>query len=58
MSLDLVREIFGALPDCEEWHAHLLSFTHSKRQGTTYNCRRIELEVSVKPQHIASQCEV
>ena len=43
MSLDLVKEIFGALPDCGEWHAHLLSFTHSKRQGTTYNCRRIEL---------------
>ena len=46
MSLDLVKEIFGALPDCGEWHAHLLSFTHSKRQGTTYNCRRIELEPS------------
>ena len=46
MSLDLVKGIFGALPDCEEWHAHLLSFTHSKRQGTTYNCRRRELEPS------------
>ena len=46
MSLDLVKGIFGAMPDCEEWHAHLLSFTHSKRQGTTYNCRRIELEPS------------
>ena len=46
MSLDLVKEIFSALPDCEEWHAHLLSFTHSKRHGTTYNCRRIELEPS------------
>lgn len=42
MSLDLVKEVFSALPDCGEWHAHLLSFTHSKRQGTTYNCRRIE----------------
>lgn len=46
MSLDLVKRIFKKLPDCEEWHAHLLSFTHSKRQGTTYNCRRIELEPS------------
>lgn len=46
MSLDLVKEIFSALPDCKEWHAHLLSFTHSKRNGTTYNCRRIELEPS------------
>lgn len=46
MSLDLVKEIFRGLPDCKEWHAHLLSFTHSKRHGTTYNCRRIELEPS------------
>lgn len=46
MSLDLIKEIFSALPDCKEWHAHLLSFTHSKRHGTTYNCRRIELEPS------------
>ena len=46
MSLDLIEEIFCALPDCKEWHAHLLSFTHSKRQGTKYNCRRIELEPS------------
>ena len=46
MSLNLVKEIFSGLPDCKEWHAHLLSFTHSKRHGTTYNCRRIELEPS------------
>lgn len=46
MSLDLVKEIFRGLPDCKVWHAHLLSFTHSKRHGTTYNCRRIELEPS------------
>lgn len=25
MSLDLVKRIFKKLPDCEEWHAHLLS---------------------------------
>ncbi len=58
MSLDLVKEIFCALPDCKEWHAHLLSFTHSKRHGTTYNCRRIELEpterLSVLVQDISS----
>lgn len=46
MSLDLIKEIFSAMPDCKEWHAHLLSFIHSKRQGTIYNCRRIELEPS------------
>ena len=46
MSLELVKGIFDALPDCEEWHAHLLSFAHSKRQGTSYSCRRIELEPS------------
>ncbi len=44
MSLDLVKEIFSAMPACKEWHAHLLSFTHSKRHGTSYNCRRIEIE--------------
>ena len=46
MSLELVKEIFSALPDCKEWHAHLLGFTHSKRHGTSYNCRRIELKPS------------
>ena len=46
MSLDFIKGIFSGLPKCKEWHAHLLSFTHSKRHGTTYNCRRIELEPS------------
>lgn len=46
MSLDLIKNIFEELPSCKEWHAHLLGFKHSKRQGTTYNCRRIELEPS------------
>ena len=46
MSLDLIKKIFKELPSCKEWHAHLLGFKHSKRQGTTYNCRRIELEPS------------
>ncbi len=58
MSLDLVKEVFSALPDCREWHVHLLNFTHSKRHGTTYNCRRIELEpterLSVLVQDISS----
>lgn len=44
MSLDLIKEIFRRLPECKEWHAHLLSFTHSNSNGTTYNCRRVELE--------------
>lgn len=43
MSLELISEIFYGMPDCREWHAHLLAFTHSKRHGTSYNCRRIEL---------------
>lgn len=46
MSLALVKEIFSVLPDCKEWHAHLLSFTHSKRHGPSYSCRRIELKPS------------
>ena len=44
MSLESVKNIFLILPDCVEWHAHLLKYTHSKRNGTIYNCRRIELE--------------
>ena len=44
MSLDFVREIFQKLPDCQNWSAHLLGFKHSKRNGTIYNCRKIELE--------------
>jgi len=44
MSLRMIHEIFDSLPECEEWNAHLLKFKHSKKQGTTYNCRKIELE--------------
>ena len=44
MSLPLIRSIFEHLPDCQNWSAHLLSFQHSRRQGTSYNCRIIELE--------------
>lgn len=44
MSLTMVHEIFGSLPDCKEWNAHLLKFKHSKKQGTIYNCRKIEFE--------------
>ena len=44
MSLTMVHEIFGSLPDCKERNAHLLKFKHSKKQGTIYNCREIEFE--------------
>lgn len=44
MSLPLIRAIFEHLPDCQNWSAHLLSFQHSSRQGSSYNCRIIELE--------------
>lgn len=44
MSVELLEKIFRGLPGCEEWHAHLLKFSHSKKNGTSYNCRRIELE--------------
>lgn len=46
MSLELVKEIFQKLPDCKNWSAHLLGFKHSIRNGTVYNCRKIELEPS------------
>lgn len=48
MSLELVKEIFQNLPDCKNWSAHLLSFKHSKRYGSVYNCRKIELEPKSK----------
>ena len=44
MSLTLIKSIFEHLPDCHNWSAHLLSFHHSKRHESTYNCRIIELE--------------
>lgn len=44
MSLESIRNIFTVLPECVEWHAHLLKYKHSKKNGTIYNCRRIELE--------------
>lgn len=46
MSLELVKEIFQNLPNCKNWSTHLLSFKHSIRNGSIYNCRRIELEPS------------
>lgn len=46
MSLELVKEIFQNLPDYKNWSVHLLGFKHSKRNGTVYNCRKIELEPS------------
>lgn len=43
MSLELVNKIFKQLPECKNWSAHLLSFRHSAKEGTSYNCRKIEL---------------
>lgn len=48
MSLELIKDIFSSMPACEQWHAHILRFTHSKKRGTTYNCRRIKLKPSGK----------
>lgn len=44
MSLGMIHEIFSSLPSCKEWNAHVLKFNHSKKQGTIYNCRKIEFE--------------
>ena len=44
MSLNQIKTIFEHLPDCHNWSAHLLAFRHSKRNGSIYNCRLIELE--------------
>lgn len=44
MSLRMIHEIFSSLPSCKEWNAHVLKFNHSKKQGTIYNCRKIEFE--------------
>lgn len=46
MSLELVKEIFKNMPNCKNWSTHLLGFKHSIRNGTVYNCRKIELEPS------------
>ena len=43
MSLSLVKSIITELPNGKLWKMHLLCFAHTKRKGTTYNCRRIEL---------------
>lgn len=44
MSITLIRTIFECLPDCQNWSVHLLRFHHTKRNGTQYNCRLIQLE--------------
>lgn len=44
MSLTLIKTVFEHLSDRHDWTAHLLAFQHSKRHGTTYTCRLIELE--------------
>ncbi len=44
MSLTLIKTIFEKLSDGQDWSAHLMKYHHSKRHGTKYNCRLIELE--------------
>ncbi len=44
MSLEKVKLIFQEIKNCTNWSVFLLCYNHSKRNGTTYNCRKIELE--------------
>lgn len=44
MSLEKVKLIFQELKNYTNWSVFLLCYNHSKRNGTTYNCRKIELE--------------
>lgn len=48
MPIEIVEEIFKSIPTNKNWGLHLLCFNHSKRNGTVYKCRRIELEPSSK----------
>lgn len=52
MSLDLINKIIVAMNEGEQWRAHLLCYSHSKRNGTIYNCRRIELESADRMQQL------
>lgn len=54
MSLDLMKSIFSSIKESENWSAHLLGFKHSIRNGTIYNCRRIELEPRHKLQDLVN----
>lgn len=55
MSLELINNIFTQIAENENWSVHLLGFKHSKRNGTSYNCRRIELEPKEKMQNIIEE---
>lgn len=52
MSVDLINKIIVAMNEGEGWRAHLLRYSHSKRKGTIYNCRRIELESADRMQQL------
>lgn len=52
MSVDLINKIIVATDKGNGWRAHLLSYSHSKRKGTIYNCRRIELESAERMQQL------
>ena len=43
MSLEIIHDTYNQFPYSMEMHAYILDYSHSKRQGTLYNCRRIEL---------------
>lgn len=55
MSLELIENIFTKIVESENWSVNLLGFKHSKRSGTSYNCRRIELEPHQKLQNIIDE---
>lgn len=55
MSLELINNIFTQITENENWSVHLLGFKHSKRNGMSYNCRRIELEPQEKMQNIIEE---
>lgn len=52
MSLQIINSIFSSIKESENWSVHLLGFKHSKKNGTIYNCRRIELEPRNKIQEL------
>ena len=55
MSLELINNIFAAIRGTENWSVHLLGFKHSKRCGTIYNCRRIELESRERTEDLVNE---
>ena len=55
MSLNLINNIFSSIEISENWSVHLLGFKHSKKNGTIYNCRRIELEPKQKIQELINE---